>query len=122
MVFAFCNWLVNSFILLFILVFSFGSLVLLYLVFSASISFCNASISFLSLEISDGFNGTDIFGFPQLPSGQVNVGEGVGVGSVNLVQTNLSPDLMQERVVFPTIDLLPTIVHVAPTLSTAREV
>jgi len=119
LVFALCNWLINSFTLLFILFFSFGSLVLLYLVCSASISFCSASISFLSSDILVGSNGTDILGFPQLPSGHVNVGEGVGVGSVNLVQTNLFPDLMQERVVFPTTDLLPTFMHVAPTLSTA---
>jgi hypothetical protein len=35
------------------------------------------------------------------------------------LQTNFLPDLMQVKVLFPTVDLIPTLVHLAPALVAA---
>jgi hypothetical protein len=38
---------------------------------------------------------------------------------IPLSQTNLLPDLMQVKVLVPTTDLMPTLVHLAPALAEA---
>ena len=53
----------------------------------------------------------------------VGVGDGVGVGltATPLFQTNFFPDLMQVKVLFPTTDLVPALVHLAPALVAETE-
>jgi len=54
----------------------------------------------------------------------ITIGDGVGVGlpsEIPLFQTNFFPDLMQVKVLFPTTDLIPTLVHLAPALVAETE-
>jgi hypothetical protein len=49
----------------------------------------------------------------------IGVVEGIGMiffTATPLFQTNFLPDLMQVNVLFPTTDLVPTLVHLAPAL------
>jgi hypothetical protein len=52
---------------------------------------------------------------------ETSVRENAGVSLVGtpLFQSNFLPDLTQVNVLFPTIDLIPTFVHLAPALAEA---
>jgi hypothetical protein len=44
---------------------------------------------------------------------------GIATDVLSLFQTNFLPDLMQVKVLFPTTDLMPTLVHLAPAFTAA---
>jgi hypothetical protein len=52
-------------------------------------------------------------------AGIIGVGVGVGFTRTPLSQTNFLPLLTQVNVLFPTTDLMPTLVHLAPALVVA---